>query len=125
MGSLVIKIFLCACETWTLSNPWRRNATLGSKTSLTRAVDPFEALPTTLLERKFRCYEHISSSSGMVLKRYGNGARRLGMQENRWEDNIKERTGLNSVTTQRTVKDIVKWRENTRMCQGLVKERGK
>ena len=48
-------------------------------------------------KRKLRWYGHISRSSGMAkafLQGTVKGARRRGRQKKRWEDNIKEWTGM-------------------------------
>ena len=48
-------------------------------------------------KRKLKWYGHISRSSGMtktILQGTVEGARRRGRQKKRWEDNIKEWTGM-------------------------------
>ena len=52
---------------------------------------------TIVKKRKFSWYRHISRSSGMaktILQRTVKGVRRRGRQKKRWEDNIKEWTGM-------------------------------
>ena len=52
---------------------------------------------TMVKKRKLRWYGHISRSSGKaktVLPGTVKGARRRGRQKKRWEDNIKEWTGM-------------------------------
>ena len=39
------------------------------------------------------------------------GGRRQGKQKKRWEDNIREWTGLEFAKSQRTVENIKKWRK--------------
>ena len=42
------------------------------------------------------------------------GGRRRGRQKKRWEDNIKEWTGLEFANSQREVKNRKRWREERR-----------
>ena len=52
---------------------------------------------TMVKKRKLRWYGHISRSSGMaktIPQGTVKGARRRGRQKKRWEDNIKEWTGM-------------------------------
>ena len=54
-------------------------------------------LQTMVKKRKLRWYEHISRSSGMaktIMQGAVKEARRKGRQKKRWEDNIKEWTGM-------------------------------
>ena len=54
-------------------------------------------LHTMVKKRKLRWYGHISRSSGMaktILQGTVKGAKRRGRQKKRWEDNIKEWTGM-------------------------------
>ena len=44
-------------------------------------------------------------------KRGGGGGRRQGRQRKRWEDNIREWTGLEFAKSQRAVKNREKWRK--------------
>ena len=59
-------------------------------------------------------YGHVSRSSGLaktILQDTVKGGRRQGRQRKRWEDNIRERTGLEFDTSQRTVENRRKWRK--------------
>ena len=61
------------------------------------AIGVHDDLLTMVKKRKFRWYGHISRSSGMaktILQGTVKGARRKGRQKKRWEDNIKEWTGM-------------------------------
>ena len=54
-------------------------------------------LLTMVKKRKLRWCGHISRSSGMaktILQEIVKGAKRRGRQKKRWEDNIKEWTGM-------------------------------
>ena len=62
-----------------------------------QAIGPHEDLLTKVKRRKVKWYGHVSRSSGLaetILQGTVKGGRRQGRQENRWEDNIKERTRL-------------------------------
>ena len=61
------------------------------------ATGVHDDLLTMVKKRKLRWYGHISRSSGMekaILQGTVKGARRRGRQKKRWEDNIKEWTGM-------------------------------
>ena len=61
------------------------------------AIRVHDDLLTIVKKRKLRWYGHILKSSGMVktvLQGTVKGARRGGRQKQRWEDNIKEWTGM-------------------------------
>ena len=54
------------------------------------------------------CDGHISRSSGMaktIMQGTVNGARRRGRQKKRWEDNIKEWTGMGFGDSLRAAED--------------------
>ena len=56
--------------------------------------------------RKLQWYGHVSCSSGLVktiLQGTVKGGRRQGRQWKRWEDNIREWTGLQFAKSQRAV----------------------
>ena len=53
------------------------------------AIGVHDDLLTMVKKRKLRWYGHISFLQGTV-----KGARRRGRQKKRWEDNIKEWTGM-------------------------------
>ena len=64
-------------------------------------------------KRKLRWYGHISSSSGMaktVLQGTVKGARRRGRQKKKWEDNIKEWTGMEFGDSLRAAEDREGWK---------------
>ena len=118
MRSLVISIFLYACEIWTLTAElekkiqttemrcFRRllgiscrdhvaNEKVGNR--IRQAIGPCEDLLTTVKKRKLRWYGHKTRSTGlakMILQGTVQGGRRRGRQKNRWEDNVTEWTGL-------------------------------
>ena len=64
--------------------------------------------------RKLQGYGHVSRSSGLaktILQGTVKGGRRQGGQKKRWEDNIREWTGLECGTSQRAVENREKWRK--------------
>ena len=122
MRSLVISIFLYACESWTLTADLERRIQaletrcfrrlLGIsyrdhvtneevKSRIRQASGPYEDLLTTVKKRKLKWYGHVSRSSGLaktILQGTVQEGRRRGRQRKRWEDNIAEWTGLKGVT---------------------------
>ena len=64
--------------------------------------------------RKLQWYGHVSRSPGLaktILQGAVKGRRRLGRQRKRWEDNIREWTGLAFAKSQRAVENRAKWRK--------------
>ena len=62
-----------------------------------QATGPHEDLLTIVKTRKLLWYGHVSRSSGLaktILQGTVKGGRRQGGQRKRWEDNIREWTGL-------------------------------
>ena len=58
--------------------------------------------------RKLQWYGHVSRSLGLtktILQGTVKGGRRQGRQKKRWEDNIKEWTGLEFAKSRRAVKN--------------------
>ena len=79
-----------------------------------QAIGPHEELLTMVKRRKLQWYGHVSRSSGLaktVLQGTMKGGRRQGRQRKRWEDNIREWTGLKFAKSQRAVKNRGKWRK--------------
>ena len=134
MRSLVISIFLYACETWTLTAElekkiqttemrcFRRllgisyrdhvtNEKVGNR--IRQAIGPYEDLLTTVKKRKLRWYGHKTRSTGlakMILQGTVQGGRRRGRQKKRWEDNITEWTGLKLGEALRKAENREEWR---------------
>ena len=118
MRTLILSAFLYACESWTLTTEierriqalemrcYRRLLNISYKDHVTNekvrnriqnATGVHNDLLTMVKKRKLRWYGHISRSSGMakiILQGTVKGARRRGRQKKRWEDNIKEWTGM-------------------------------
>ena len=67
--------------------------------------------------RKLHWYGHVSRSSGLaktILQDTVKGRRRQGRQRKRWEDNIREWTGLEFAKSQRAVENRKKMEETGR-----------
>ena len=118
MRSLAMFIFLYACETWTITADIERRIQalemrcfrklLGIsyrdhitneevKARIGNAIGPYEDLLTAVKRRKLKWYGHVTRSSGLpktILQGTVQGGRRRGRQRKRWEDNIKEWSGL-------------------------------
>ena len=76
------------------------------------ATGVHDDLLTMVKKRTLRGYGHISRSSGMaktVLQGTVKGARRRGRQKKRWEDNIKEWTGMGFGDSLRAAEDREEW----------------
>ena len=134
MYFLVTSIFLYACESWTLlaelkkriqameTRCNRKILRISNKDHVTneevcakiqQAIGPHENLLTNAKRRKLQWYGHLSRSLGLaetILQGTVKGGRRQGRQRKRWEDNIREGTGLQFGKSQRAVEN----RENLR-----------
>ena len=63
---------------------------------------------------KLQWYGHVSCSSGLakiILQGTVKGGRRHGRQRKRWEDNIREWTGLEFAKSKKAVENREKWRK--------------
>ena len=63
---------------------------------------------------KLHWYGHVSRSSGLaktILQGTVKGGRRQGRQRKRWEDSIREWTGLEFTKSQNSVENREKWRK--------------
>ena len=134
MRSLVTSIFLYACESWTLTAELRRIQAMEMRcyrttlcisrrdhvtkeevhAKIQQATGPHEDLLTIVKRRKLQWYGHVSRSSGLaktILQGTVKGGRRQGTQKKRWEDNIREWTGLEFAKSQRAVEKREKLRK--------------
>ena len=135
MRSLVTSIFLYACESWTLTAElqrriqameircYRKILHISNKDHVTneeahakiqQAVGPHEDLLTFVKRCKLQWYGDVSSSSGLaktILQGTMKGGRRQGRQRKRWEETIREWTGLEFTKSQRAVENRGKWRK--------------
>ena len=83
------------------------------RAKIQQAIEPHEHLLTIVKRRKLQWYGHVSSSSGLaktILQGTVKGGRRQGKQRKRWEDNIREWTGLEFGKSQRAVANREKLR---------------
>ena len=135
MHSLATSIFLYACESWTLKAELERRiqamemrcyrkllyisykdhvTTEEANAKIQQAIGPHEDLPTIIKRCKLQWYGHVSHSSGpakTILQGTVKGGRRQGRERKRWEDNIREWTGLEFAKSQRAVENREKWRK--------------
>ena len=129
LRSLVISIFLYACESWTLTADLQRRiqamdmrcyrrllnisytehiTNVEVRNRIERAIGPYEDLLSTVKRRKLKWYGHVSRSSGLsktIMQGTVKGGRRRGGQRKRWEDNIKDWTCLRAGESLRVSKD--------------------
>ena len=118
MCSLVISIFLYACESWTLTAElekrthafemrcYQRLLNISYKDRITdeevfrkiqATIGEFDELLTLVKKQKLRWFGHVSRSSDLaktVLQGTVKGKRKRGGQKKGWEDSIKEWTGM-------------------------------
>ena len=83
------------------------------RAKIQQAIGPHEDL-TTVKRRRLQWYGHVSHSSGMaktILQGTVKGESRQGGQRKRWEDNMREWTGLEFGKSERAVKNRDKWRK--------------
>ena len=83
-------------------------------TKIQQAIRPHEEFLTTIKRCKLQWYGHVSRSSGLaktILQGTVKGGRRQGIQRKRWEDNIREWTGLEFGNSHRAVENREKWRK--------------
>ena len=93
------------------------------RAKIQQALGPHEELLTIVKRRKLQWYGHVSRSSGLaktILQGTVKGGRRQGRQRRRWEDNIREWTGLEFGKSQRAVENSKKngenWLQNHLWC---------
>ena len=78
------------------------------RAKIQQAIGPHEDLLTIVKRIKMQWYGHVSRSSGLsktILQGTVKGGRRQGRQRKRWEDNIREWTGLEFGKSQRAVEN--------------------
>ena len=78
------------------------------RAKIQQAIGPHEDLLTIVKRRKLQWYCHVSRSSGpakTILRGTVKGGRRQDGQKKRWEDNIREWTGLEFTKSQRAVEN--------------------
>ena len=83
------------------------------RSRIQNAFGVHDDLLTMVKKRKLWWYGHISRSSGMaktILQGTVKGARRRGRQNKRWEDTIKEWTGMGFGVSLRAAEDRERWK---------------
>ena len=124
MRFLVTSIFLYAIESWTFTAELQRRiqamemrcyrkilhisykdhvTSEEARAKIQQAIGPHEDL-TIIKRHKLQWYGHVSCSSGLdktILQGTVKAGRRQGRQRKRWEDNIREWTGLEFCRSQR------------------------
>ena len=134
MRSLVISIFLYACESWTLTAElekrtqafemrcYRKLLNISYKDHVTNeevrrkiqaAIGEYDELLTLVKKRKLRWFGHVSRSSGLaktILQGTVKGKRKRGRQKKRWEDNNKEWTGMDFASSTRAAENRSRWK---------------
>ena len=135
MCSLVTSIFVYACESWTLTAElykriramkmkcYRKILRVSYKDHVTneevrakiqQAIRPHEDPLMIVKRHKLQWCGDVTCSSGLaktILQGTVKGGRRPGRQRKRWEDNIREWTGLEFAKSQRAVENREKWRK--------------
>ena len=82
------------------------------RAKIQQAIGPHEDILTIVKRRKLQWYGHVSRSSGLaktILQGTVKGGRRQGGQRKRWEDDIREWTGLEFAKSKRAVENRAKW----------------
>ena len=130
-----MSIFLYACETWTITTDIERRMQALEmrcfrkllsilyrdhitneevKARIGNAIGPYEDLLTTVKRPKLKWFGHVTRSSGLaktILQGTVQRGRRRGRQRKRWEDNIKEWTGLEWNIMLRKTENREEWRK--------------
>ena len=78
------------------------------RAKIQQAIESDEDLLIIVKRRKLQWYGHVSRSSGLaktIFQGTVKGGRRQGRQRKRWEDNIREWTGLEFGKSQRAVEN--------------------
>ena len=78
------------------------------RAKIQQAIGPHEDLLIIIKRRKLQWYGHVSRSSCLaktILQGTVKGERRQGRQKKRWEDNVREWTGLEFAKSRRAVEN--------------------
>ena len=76
-------------------------------------LEDYDELLTLVKKRKLRWFGHVSRSSGLaktILQCIVKGKRKRGKQKKRWEDNIKEWTGMDFASSTRAAENRTRWK---------------
>ena len=134
MRSLVIFIFLFACESWALTGElekrtqafamrcYRRLLNISYKDHVTNeevhrkvqaAIGEYDELLTLVKKETLRWFGHVSRSSCLaktILQGTVKGKRKRGRQKKRWENNIKEWTGMEFASSTKAAENRTRWK---------------
>ena len=132
--SLVISIFLYACESWTLTAELEKKTqafemrcyqtllNISYKDHVTNeevcrkiqaAIGEYDEFLTLVKKQKVRWFGHISRSSGLaktIVQGTVKGLTKRGRQKKRWEDNIKEWSGMDFASSTRAAENRIRWK---------------
>ena len=84
------------------------------RVKIQQAIGPHEDFLTIVKRRKLQWYGHAFRSSGLaetIMQGTVKEGRRQGRQRKRWEDNIREWTGLEFGKSRRAVENRENWRK--------------
>ena len=132
MHSLVISILLYTCESWTLTielekrlqfeiRCYRRLLDISYMDHVTSeevrkkikvAIAEYDKLLIMVKKWKLRWFGHVTRSSGsakMILQSTVKGKRRRGRQKKTWEDNIKEWSRMEFISSARAAENRKRW----------------
>ena len=76
-----------------------------------QAIGPHEDLLTIIKRHKLQWYGHVSCSPGLAKTISPGTVKGGGRQRKRWEDNIRQWTGLKFAKSKRAVENREKWRK--------------
>ena len=134
MLSLVISIFLYACESWTLTSElvertpafamrcYRRLLNILYKDHVTNdevcrkiqaAFGEYDELLTLVKKRKLRWFGHVSRFSILaktIQQGTVKGKRKRNRETKRWEDNIKTWAGMDFASSARAAENGTRWK---------------
>ena len=77
------------------------------------AIGEYDELRTLVKKGKLRWFGHVSRSSGLaktILQDTVKGNKKRGRQKKRWEDNIKEWTGMDYASSTRAAENKTRWK---------------
>ena len=115
MRSFVIAIFLYACESWALTAELEKRTRAFEKRcyrmplNISYTDHITNELMALVKKRKPRWFGHVSRSSG-TLQGTVKDKRKRGRQKKRWDDNIKEKTGMDFASSTRAAEDRTRWK---------------
>ena len=96
------------------------------RAKIQQAIGSHEDLLASVTRRKQQWYGHVFRSSGLaktILQGTAKWRRLQSKQRKRWEDNIREWTGLEFAKSQRAVENREKWRKMVVKSSVMVPQR--